>query len=545
MVTPKQSNNRSGFEDELKVAHYRKGIIFPIGVAVICFSYLLFFTNYLADNSFWLNATMVVTGIFIVVAQFLHRKPGRKWIIFTIFHVMGLLGMAVILPIPSPFIAYALLLALLAYFDFGKKGLVLSLSVQGIVLLVQCLRTATESESVALFLVMYAIICSLAYYAMNIVKIANDELELVERSTNNIALERERLSTLINNMQDAVLACDSSFRIVLYNAATLSLFDTHAELFGKPIDEYLELRDSKNQPAILSHLTSQDGRVVSSNDFELVYSKNERANLYISLSRIKLAGESAGSGYMVILRDITKQKSLEDERDEFIAVMSHELRTPVSIVEGSIGLARLAEKEKNNTVGEYLNKAHEQTVMLAEIVNSLSTLVTIQSDRDRPRVSEIQPTHILNNLRTNYETKAKEKNLELKIRVGENLPTIWTNKEYVDEILQNFITNAIKYTKQGSITVEAKAGEDGGIEFSVSDTGIGISKSDQNHVFEKFWRSEDFYTRESNGTGLGLYIVDKLAEIMHAKLSVRSELGRGSTFSIMLPPTIQPRVSNT
>jgi signal transduction histidine kinase len=358
---------------------------------------------------------------------------------------------------------------------------------------------------------------------------------VVERSTKNIELERERLLTLINNMQDAVLACDSSFRVVLYNAATLSLLDTHDELFGKPIGDYLELRDSKNQPVILPDIVGQDGRMVSSNDFELVYNENERINLYIGVSHIKLAGENAGSGYMIILRDITKQKNLDDERDEFIAVMSHELRTPVSIVEGSIALARMAEKGENNSAREYLDKAHEQIEMLAEIVNSLSTLVTIQSDRDKPHVSEIQPTEVLNALRTSYETEAKAKNLELIVRQGEHLPAARANKEYLDEVLQNFITNALKYTKQGSIIIEAKQAENGALKFCVSDTGIGISKSDQNHVFDKFWRSEDFHTRESGGTGLGLYIANKLAEIMHARLDVSSELGHGTTFSITLP----------
>ncbi len=119
------------------------------------------------------------------------------------------------------------------------------------------------------------------------------------------------------------------------------------------------------------------------------------------------------------------------------------------------------------------------------------------------------------------------------------MPIARANKEYLNEILQNFVTNAIKYTKVGSITIEAKAGEGGTLEFSVKDTGIGISKSDQNHVFEKFWRSEDFHTRESNGTGLGLYIASKLAEIMQAELHVTSELGQGTSFSITLPPVNQ------
>jgi signal transduction histidine kinase len=104
----------------------------------------------------------------------------------------------------------------------------------------------------------------------------------------------------------------------------------------------------------------------------------------------------------------------------------------------------------------------------------------------------------------------------------------------VREILQNFITNALKYTEKGSVVVGAKPVKDG-VLFTVSDTGIGISKSDQERVFDKFFRSEDFRTRATSGTGLGLYVTMKLARIVHAEVSLESELNHGSTFSIFIP----------
>jgi signal transduction histidine kinase len=100
--------------------------------------------------------------------------------------------------------------------------------------------------------------------------------------------------------------------------------------------------------------------------------------------------------------------------------------------------------------------------------------------------------------------------------------------------MQNFITNAIKYTQEGSITIGAKQMPDG-VKFSVTDTGIGISKGDQARVFDKFFRAEDYRTREQNGTGLGLHVTRKLAQLAHAEISLESELNKGSTFTIYFP----------
>jgi two-component system phosphate regulon sensor histidine kinase PhoR len=104
----------------------------------------------------------------------------------------------------------------------------------------------------------------------------------------------------------------------------------------------------------------------------------------------------------------------------------------------------------------------------------------------------------------------------------------------VHEILQNFITNAIKYTETGHITISAKPA-DKGVNISIEDTGIGISIGDQERVYDKFFRSEDFRTRKNNGTGLGLYVTMKLARLIHAELSLKSQINKGSCFTVYFP----------
>ncbi len=118
--------------------------------------------------------------------------------------------------------------------------------------------------------------------------------------------------------------------------------------------------------------------------------------------------------------------------------------------------------------------------------------------------------------------------------MGSKLGKVNVSRLYFEELLQNFITNAIKYTKSGSVTISATRTK-GVVRLSVSDTGIGISRSDQNKVFSKFYRSEDYRIRETNGTGLGLYVANKLAHKLHTTIELKSRINHGSTFSFELP----------
>ena len=149
-------------------------------------------------------------------------------------------------------------------------------------------------------------------------------------------------------------------------------------------------------------------------------------------------------------------------------------------------------------------------------------------------VEAINPAELVAELEKNYTPESEAKGLQFTTHIDPKLELLKSSRLYVREVLQNFITNAIKYTEKGSVTLGAR-NRDGGIEFSVTDTGIGISKQDQEKVYDKFFRSEDFRTRKNNGTGLGLYVTMKLARLIHAELDLESELNKGSTFRVFFP----------
>ncbi len=351
------------------------------------------------------------------------------------------------------------------------------------------------------------------------------------------ALEHERLTSLINSMADGVIATDEQANIVLYNGAALNILDSNRDITGRPLASHMRLIDAEGQLVNVQELITKIRTPLVSRDYRLEYADKSAVNLYLSIAPVRLGyGQNGKRGYVVLLRDITREKSLEEERDEFISVVSHELRTPVTIAEGNIGNARyIFERHGDLTqVESALKAAHDQVTFLAGLINDLSTLARAERGKLTLEISEINAHNLLTALVSEYEPQATTKGLEIKSELDPHLETLYSSELYVREILQNFITNAIKYTEHGSVTVGAKA-QHNGVEFFVRDTGIGISKGDQAKVFDKFFRSEDYRTRKNSGTGIGLYITIKLAKIIGAQIRMESELNKGSTFTLAVP----------
>ncbi len=350
-------------------------------------------------------------------------------------------------------------------------------------------------------------------------------------------LERERLISLINSMADGVLALDEKGDIVVYNGAALNVLDLNSSLQGKNISSVLHVVDQNSQKIdikkyILSASTQQTSR-----DYKLVYPDESKINLYLSIAPVRLGfGEKGARGFVVLVRDITREKSLEEERDEFISVVSHELRTPIAIAEGNVGNAEfIVEKMHGNSqITAALKQAHEQILFLGGLINDLSTLSRAERGVLKVELQSINAHNLVLELADAYRPDAAKKGLSIKTELDQGLHLLKSSELYVREILQNFITNAIKYTEQGSVTIAASQVAKG-VQFDITDTGIGISKTDQEKVFDKFFRSEDFRTRANSGTGLGLYVTMKLARLVHAEITLESEVDQGSTFSIFVP----------
>ena len=354
--------------------------------------------------------------------------------------------------------------------------------------------------------------------------------------TTNLA--NERLASLINNMADGVLAVDKNVQVVTYNGAALNILDRNDPIEGKPLASVFQPLAKDNKPVDVEALVQNTRTTTTNRDLHLAYGDGSNANLYISIAPVHLGyGEHGQQGYVLLLRDITREKSLEEERDEFISVVSHELRTPITITEGNISNAQfVAEKSGDlNAIKQALKQAHDQILFLADLVNDLSMLSRAERGMTPIDVGPMNIPELLEELRHNYGEQAAAKGLKLNVELPkDDKLELVSSKLYIREVLQNFITNSIKYTETGSITVTAKSFSDGVI-FSVSDTGIGISHADQQRVFEKFFRSGDYRTTKASGTGLGLYVTAKLARMLEAHIDLESTLNKGSTFSISVP----------
>lgn len=352
------------------------------------------------------------------------------------------------------------------------------------------------------------------------------------------SLERERLTSLINSMADGVLAVDETGKIVVTNGAALNILDINTTLKGKSLEKVVKLVDKNNQPVNLRELVEKTKTQFSSRDWKLSYPDGSTINLYLSLAPVRLGyGQEGMKGSVLLLRDITREKSLEEERDEFISVVSHELRTPIAISEGNIGNAEFIFEKSgiaNKGMKDALKQAHDQINFLAGMINDLATLSRAERGKLEVEPESINVHDLVLDLQSLYSPDATKKGLEIKVDLDPELEMLQTSRLYAREILQNFVTNSIKYTESGCITIGAKPAKEG-VNFFVSDTGIGISKADQEKVFDKFFRSEDYRTRQNTGTGLGLYVTMKLARLIHAEISLESELNKGSTFTIFIP----------
>jgi PAS domain S-box-containing protein len=350
--------------------------------------------------------------------------------------------------------------------------------------------------------------------------------------------DRQRLSSLINSIADGFLAIDNELKVAQYNGAALNILDMNGSIDGKSITQILKLVNSNSQPIDVAELIRTTKTSTVTRDYFVNYEDGSKVALYLSIAPVHTSYGKAGTqhGYVLLLRDITHEKSLEEERDEFISVISHELRTPITIAEGSISNAMLAVERgaKPEILKNALDMAHQQVLFLADMINDLSTLSRAERGKLTVEVESINMHAMLDELVKGYETQAAQKNLYIHAELDDKLEILQSSKLYVEEIIQNFITNAIKYTEAGGITVEAHPMQNG-VAVSVRDTGIGISKGDQEKIFDKFFRSEDYRTRSTNGTGLGLYVAMKLMRIVHADIKVDSELNKGSTFTVIFP----------
>ncbi len=467
-------------------------------------------------------------------------SPGSYLFLAVAYHALAICFLLFVSGMNTPFLVGWIFLIIATDTYFGVRATFLSLSVLVLTTLAwfglyPSLTLAEHISTLTLGLSVTAVGLMLSRLRST----TDRERIDLERTRTQANFQRERLMALINSMGDAVIATNDTGKIRVYNAATLSLLDTNADLTNKDINSVVKFRNQKGKRVNLIDQAESKGQGMSRDDITRTFDDNEHQHLYVNISPVRPGYRTEGErGYIFVLRDITKQKSLDQERDEFVSVVSHELRTPIAITEGNLSNLKLMQQKGASaaTFTQALNESHEQIMYLAKLVNDLGTLSRAERGVGA-EAEQLSLTTLLTEIYTEYEPQAAAKKLRLDIDLAPNLPAITTSRLYLQEVLQNLITNAIKYTQTGSVTLSAKVRQNS-VVVAVKDTGIGISKADQAHIFEKFYRSEDYRTRETSGTGLGLYVCKKLAEKLGYALTFTSRLNHGSTFELVI--ALQP-----
>jgi len=233
-----------------------------------------------------------------------------------------------------------------------------------------------------------------------------------------------------------------------------------------------------------------------------------------------------------VAREATEAKSL------FLANMSHEIRTPMNAI---IGMSYLAmKKEENSKQKDYLHKIHFSANQLLLIINDILDFSKIESGKMQIEVAEFSLEDVVNHAISVTSTRAREKGLEFLCYLPGHIPKyLMGDSHKLSQILINFLSNAVKFTEKGivSLHIELKSISQRHVilQFKVIDTGIGISQDNMKDIFEAFNQGDNSTTRRFGGTGLGLSISQKLAGLLNAEVSVESELGKGSTFSLIVP----------
>jgi PAS domain S-box-containing protein len=354
-----------------------------------------------------------------------------------------------------------------------------------------------------------------------------------EKSLRDIATEKSKIKTIINCMGDGVLVCDRDNFVVLSNPATCRMLripessltgnfllqcNLHPEL-AKTIEESLKTKDL-NYTSVSQELNIGD----SGEAFIRAHTAPVRDD----------RGETMGS--VTVLQDISHLKELDKMKSEFIAMVAHELRAPIAAVEQQLTviLNKMA-GDVTQKQEQLLSRAKERTKGLLTLIKDLLDLSKIEAGKMVQYKEPISLQEVIQKVVDLMRAEADAKKLDLQFSTSLQIPLIQADRNSMEGIFTNLISNAIKYTPEGGKVWVTLREEDGFVRASVSDTGIGIKQEDLPRIFDKFYRVKTVETRQIVGTGLGLSIVKSIVDAHLGSISVESEEGGGTTFTVLLP----------
>ncbi len=362
----------------------------------------------------------------------------------------------------------------------------------------------------------------------------NRMAEQLQERINTIIQQRNELETVFSSMLEAVLVVDTRKRIINVNRAGAGLLGIkQIEAPGKSIKELVRSMDLQR---LVSNVLANEDIV----EDEIIIADDSK-NRYLRTNGVKMYdGNSVCMGVLLVMNDVTRLRRLENVRRNFVANVSHELKTPVTSIKGYAETILDSSLENVEQTRNFLKIIVRQSDRLGAIINDLLDLSRIEQESRKEGI-QLTPGSIKNVLDEVVEIcllRAEEKNITITMDCPENLQAP-INEPFLEQALTNLLINAIKYSDTDSrveLRGERRQQNDREmVAISVRDYGAGIGKKHLPRLFERFYRSDKARSRKLGGTGLGLAIVKHIAQAHNGSVSVESELGKGSIFTLYLP----------
>ncbi len=342
--------------------------------------------------------------------------------------------------------------------------------------------------------------------------------------------EKQKSETIVQNISDAIVVSDKYHKIILINDAARRLFKINT-----PNVVGFDIRSIIKDERVVDILLNPRTEKYLQQPFLLFQTDDQSVYIRPRISEIPLTGNET-LGTVLILQDVSQFKQLDRMKSEFMATVSHEFRTPLTSINMSVdilnqGILGSMNKEQQ----DLLQSTKQDADRLTKLVRELLELSKLESGKLQLRNESVSTNQVITDTVRHFQLQFKEKAVELKLTLGENLPNINADSQQLGWVVSNLLTNALRYTTKGGTVEIITSNEDSYIIVKVKDSGRGIPSELLDQIFDKFKQVKQTTESTPGSVGLGLAIAKEVVEMYGGRIWVESEIDKGSTFTFTIP----------
>lgn len=342
--------------------------------------------------------------------------------------------------------------------------------------------------------------------------------------------EKEKLTSILTNMNDGVIATNEWGHVIVINRRAKQMLRVKEEAaIGMDLFTLLGI---PRDPALMDAEEEARVRMISIPD------PDEEDDLEVRVSVTSIHRREKGiSGNIFVLQDVTEQEKLERSRREFVANVSHELRTPLTTIKSYLEALEDGALEDAQLAKRFVGVTRNESERMIRLVTDLLHLSRLDSKQAELKKTLTDIREMLEEVADRFSFQLRQRKIDMRIRAEDSVGSVKLDRDSIDQVLDNLVSNCIKYTGDGGrITVGASRSLDGQfVEISVEDNGIGIPKKDISRIFERFYRVDKARSRNMGGTGLGLSIAREIVKAHGGNITLESEFNQGTKVTFSLP----------